>query len=889
MELITGHEGADFDSLAAMVAANKLYPRATMVFSGRLNAKVRDFMSLYKDRIEIKKLREISPVIENREVERLIVVDTRVANRLGKLEAIARDPEVELIIYDHHPEGDDDLIGDWQRVETVGATTTLLCQEIKGKKLEITPFEATLFALGIYTDTGSLMFNSTTALDAEMVSYLLAQEANLAVIKEFIERSLSTEQQELFSRLLNSLTVHEFNGFKVNIYQAEVEKYIGGIAYLTHKLDDLNRADAVFTLVRMEGKVLIVARSNVDMIDVARVMREYDGGGHARAASAMFQDQETSLTEIEAQLMSLVRQKVEPVILAKDIMSSPVKTIKPDKSITQAEKKMLRYGHSGLIVTEADEIVGVISRRDVDKVREHDLMHAPVKGYMSREVISISKDYTFKQIQRKMIENDIGRLPVVDEEGKLVGIVTRSDILRLLYGEADYIKGQQNRYGRSIVSVAEEKYDLQKELENLAEELGIRLGEMGELADELGIDLYIVGGFVRDMLLDIDNLDLDLVVEGDGILFAKELAQRLDYELKEVHSEFKTATLLLADGLELDIASARIEYYDSPAALPKVELASLKEDLFRRDFTINALAIQLNSSHFGKLVDFFGGLEDLEMGVVRALHNCSFIDDPTRIFRALKFANRYDFELDALTKELINHALEQDILAGVSYGRISNELCLILQEDNPAEILRDLESFRVFEHLYPGLSWERSQHKRALEVPWALKWLQDLEFKKEIKLWQIYLLLLLDSLAEEEVRDFLLKLKFSNDIIDKALFIKGEAEKLLSTLASAEIKPYTVYNSLEPLSIEEIIYLLLLSEGPQIKEWIKKYLVELRKVELSVSGKDIISLGYKPGPYFAEVLAEVKEEKLNGNLSTSEDELRYLRGCLMRFERERVE
>ncbi|MGM0471457.1 MAG: CBS domain-containing protein [Bacillota bacterium] len=887
MELITSHVGTDFDGLAAMVAANKLYPDATKIFAGKLSPNVKDFMSLYKDRILIKRVRDVQCEINQDLIERLIVVDTRISNRLGDLSQLASESDVELVIYDHHPELDDELVGDQQTIEPVGSTTALLCRELQEQNLEITPFEATLFMLGIYEDTGCLTFSSTTSLDAQAASFLLDQGANLSVVREFIERPLSAKQQQLFTQLLNSLEVHNLAGLTVNVYQATLDQYVGEVAYLTHKLDDLNYSDVLFTIVRLDHKVLIVARSNVDTVDVAEIIKEYGGGGHSKAASAMINDSELSLTDLESELVTAVEDKMEPVVLAEDIMSTPVRTINPDKSMEQAEELMLRYGHSGLVVVDEDNhLSGVISRRDVDKVKQHDLMHAPVKGYMSRNVVTINQETTFKNIQQQMVEHDIGRLPVLDDEGELRGIVTRSDVLRVIYGKADYIMGQQNRYGRSIVKVKRQTFNEQSLLQRLDEPEYQLLVAAGKIADQLDAKLYIVGGLVRDLILGIKNLDLDLVIEGDGIKFASQLAKELSGEVKEVHQDFGTAEVEVDDSLKIDIASCRVEFYEQPGALPEVENSSLKEDLFRRDFTINALAIQLNQEHFGRLIDYFGGKEDLEEGLIRTLHNFSFIDDPTRIFRAIRFANRYDFTIERLTKDLIKYAIEQDVVAGLSCGRLSNELELILAEERAPQMLESLKEFGLLEYFCADLTWTDQQHQLALELSQLIEWFTNLDSDLEVDRWQLRLMLLAANLSSKQVDELADYLNLNAKVVKRVKFVVEEATEKLESLTQRELARHEIYYQLKSLEEEELLYLVLIAEDEVVQERITTFLLELDRIELEVTGKDIIELGYQPGPYFKDALEEVKKKKLNGQLEGYQQELDYLRKYLTSLEEE---
>jgi tRNA nucleotidyltransferase (CCA-adding enzyme) len=289
------------------------------------------------------------------------------------------------------------------------------------------------------------------------------------------------------------------------------------------------------------------------------------------------------------------------------------------------------------------------------------------------------------------------------------------------------------------------------------------------------------------------------------------------------------------------------------------------------------------------LVDYFGGKEDLDLALVRVLHNFSFIDDPTRIFRALRFVNRYQFELESLTKELMEHAIEQDVIKGLSTGRLGNELSLILGEEDIAGILLDLDELELLEYFYSGLSWGEEENRLALEIPWAIKWINALEIKEKVVNWHLYLMILLKTLSKEEIRDFIFKFKFSQELISKIIFTKERVSDLVDLLNDPALEASVVYYNLFDLSIEELVYLLLMTESDEVKEWIKEYLLNLRRIELEVTGKDIIDLGYEPGPYFKEVLQAVKTEKLNGNLQSYEEEYRCLKKCLADFADEEAE
>ncbi|AGB40579.1 tRNA nucleotidyltransferase/poly(A) polymerase [Halobacteroides halobius DSM 5150] len=872
MEIITTHQRTDFDGLAAMVAAQKLYPAAIMVFPGKLANNVKEFMALYKDRIPVKRPREIN----KSRVNKVIMVDNNLPTRTGALIDLFEESEVEIIIYDHHQ---DEQIDDDQIIKSVGATTTILVDKLLAKKIEITPFEATLFALGIYEDTGGLIYKNTTSLDAQVVASLLESRANLEIVEEYIDHSLDRKQQKLFNKLLDSLHQISVKGLKIDTFQAEAKEYIPDISLLTHKLNDLHNCDALFVLVKFtnSNKILVIGRSKSDNINVAQILNYFGGGGHNRAASVTIECEESAeLLEWEQEVLKVAREKISPSILVKDIMSTPVKTITADTTMKEADKIMLRNNWSGLVVCKDDELVGIISKRDIDKVRNYDLLHAPVKGYMSTNVITINPDASLKEVQEQIVEHDIGRLPVVNKEDDLVGIITRNDLLKLFYGTDDYLKNRQNLYGRSLVQVQEKRYDVTEELQIVDQSIIDLLKKAGRLADELGYNLYIVGGFVRDLLLERINLDLDLVVEGEGIEFAKTLAHKLNGDL-DIYRDFGTAVVDL-DNVKLDIATTRIEYYPYTASLPEVEPGSIQQDLFRRDFTINALAIQLNPTAFGQLVDYFNGKKDLEAGVIHLLHNFSLYDDPTRIFRAFRFASRYGYQFYEETERLIKQAIDLDTIEKLSPNRLFGKLKHGLQDENPTSFIRLLVKYDILVYFSDSLVWNQVKEKLVKQVDkiigWAMKKEQNIEFTP----WILYLMTLLEHFTKEEVEKFSKKFNLNSQLKSR-IKTSLEIEQIITKLKQAE-RNSEVYYTLEGLKIEELLFILV--KDFSLTEKISLFLEELKEVEIKVSGKDIIDLGYQPGPYFKQILKEVKRAKLDGKIDSTPEEHQFLEKCLQR-------
>ena len=867
MEIITSHTNTDLDALAAMVAAQKLYPGAELVFPGKLSRNVEEFMSLHKDAFTVRSLKEI----DLKDITRVILVDTKNPRRINKLAEVLERSDVDVHIYDHHPWTEEDARGSLEVVEMVGATATLLVERIKQDDINITPLEATILALGIYGDTGSLVFTSTTPRDAAAVSFVLEKGANLSVVSEFLGRPLTEEQKALLKSLLVSAERHQINGVKVLIARAVVEEFVVGLAMLTHTISEIERLDAVFTVVKMEDRVHIVGRSNIPQVNVAEILGPFMGGGHKAAASATVKHAEVN--EIAEKLVLTIQDKVKPPLAASDIMSSPVKTVHKGMSMTEAGQVMLRYGHSGLPVVEGDKLVGVISRRDVEKAGHHGLGHAPVKGFMTTNVIRVSSNMPVSEVQEIMIENDIGRVPVV-QDGRLVGLVSRTDVLRTLHG--DYHNNHQKVYDENIRPQSYYKNISEVMHRGLDPTVWVLIRQAGVMAAEMGYQLYAAGGVVRDLLVGYENLDVDLVVEGDGIALAEKLAGQLGAKIR-VYPKFGTAELIFEDSFKVDVATARVEYYEYPAALPQVESSSLRQDLYRRDFTINAMAVALNEERFGDLVDYFGGREDLQYGLVRVLYNLSFIEDPTRILRAVRFEQRYHINIEPQTLKLLKEAVRQKVMARVSRERIWDELYHILIEPEAGKMLSRLNTLGVWPQVFPGVTyWEVQPVLNGLHR--SINMLKQWGFPEPGEKWLPYMIAVLHW-SEPEVAE---------EICSRYNLSKRQTEKILTTLKSwreALAKVWRSPNQHKISRMAQNIMLMPRESYPLLltildEEWmrvrLRQILTAIRDNKPVVSGKFLKEMGFKPGPLYREALDALWRERLDGSISTEEEEKSFL-------------
>ena len=608
-DLITAHLGADFDCLAAMVAAQKLYPEASIAFPGSQEGAVRAYLKSVKFSFPILRVKQV----DGRSLRRLIVVDTQSRARLGPSGSLLDLPGLEVHLYDHHPDDVGDISAHFSVVRPVGATTTILVETLQERGIALSPQEATTLALGIYEDTGALTSVNTTPADLKAAAHLLASGADLAVVDEHLRRELNSEQVSLLNDLLESAEEVQISGIPIVVATASRDHYVNGLALVAHEFRASQHPLALFFLVQMGDKVQLVARSRVPEVNAGAIATALGGGGHASAASASIKNM--TLIQARDRLDCLLHDGVQGDRTVADVMVTSVRSVQAQASIQEAERLMTRYNLNTLpVLGEVEEgeegaVVGLITRQVVEKAIFHDLGGEPVSAYMSREFQVLPPDAPARKALDLLLAGRQKFVPVVSKmvskivregqnEGALEGVIARGDILRYLH-EGEEGVGLRTPRTRDVRVLARER--LPKEVLRILE-------VVGEIADTLGVTVYAVGGFVRDLLMGIGNVDLDLVVEGEGIALAERLAAR-EGGRHRAHKQYGTAVVTLPDGQRVDVATARVEYYERPAALPVVERGNIRADLYRRDFTINALAIQLNGRQAWRLTDFLAASE----------------------------------------------------------------------------------------------------------------------------------------------------------------------------------------------------------------------------------------------------------------------------------------
>ncbi|MEW6740847.1 MAG: CBS domain-containing protein [Nitrospirota bacterium] len=867
MDIITSHINADFDALSSTIGAKKIYPDAVIVFPGSLEKKVRDFVDAFHP-VEIKKLKDI----DLEKVKRLILVDTKHPDRIGQLKELLSRPDLKVHIYDHHPIKKSDIRGELEVIEHVGAVSTIFTEMIQKKKILLTPMEATILCLGIYEETGSLTYASTTPRDLVAVSYLLKRGANLNIVSDFLKIELSREEFTLLNELVQSLREVVIHGVRIKIGKGAIEGF-GDVAHLAHKIMDMEDTDAIVLLVGMADKVLMVARSKVAELDVSQVLSDFGGGGHPTAASATIKDIPFEI--IEERLIESLKKNVRPLKCARDVMTTPVIVIQHNSMIRDAEDMMTRYGVNVLPVVKKDRYMGILTREVVEKALFHGLGKSKCLDFATTDAITASSYVPISEVEASMIEQNQRFVPVLDGD-RIIGAITRTDILRALY--EDFLRksrvSAKELVGESVLGLGRNISGILKE--KLPSHLYDFLKMAGEVADDLKFGSYLVGGCVRDMLRGEENLDIDIVVEGDGIAFAKKLGEKIGAKVT-THERFGTAQVIKED-FKLDVATARTEYYEFPAALPKVETSSIKKDLYRRDFTINTLAVKLNKRDFGQLIDFFGGQRDLKDRVIRVLHNLSFIEDPTRAFRAIRFSERFGFKLTKHTENLIKSAIRMNIFEKLSGTRLYDELMLTFNETNPIKALKRLGDYELLKVIHPKISFSPEIESLLQSVHDTITWFELLFLKEKYDRGMLYIMALLYKLNKDERELALNRLSVTSRLKDKILKGLHAAQEILRRLKPGN--PVEIYHLLMSRDIESVLFSMALTRDSEKKKAISHFLLELRNVKPALTGNDLKNLGITPGPEYSDILRKILDEKLMERLHTKEEEIEFVRRLL---------
>lgn len=870
--IITAHNNADFDCLSSMVAAGKLYPEGIFVFPGSQEQGLRDFFIQSATYLfNFYSYKDIDP----ESVQTIVICDTRQKSRVPHLSQLLDKQGIRIHIFDHHPESEDDLPASSTTVRPWGSTVAILVSLIREKGIELTPEEATITGLGLYEDTGSFTFASTTEHDLEAAAWLRKKGMDLDFIADFMHRELSAEQVSILNELLEAASTHTINDVEICLSSITTKTYVRDFALLVHKMMEIENIRVLFAMARMQDRVHIVARSRIPEVDAGKICASLGGGGHPYAASATAKNK--TLAEIQDELFGLLYTHINPQITVKSLMSSPPVVIEQDRTIAQASEIMTRYGLKAIPVVGTNSLhcLGILEHQLADKAQTHGLGDFAVQEYMHGHLLTVKPEESLYAVIEIIINQGQRLVPVVADQD-ILGVITRTDLIKTLIEEPA-------RIPESLLPGSNRERNIKTLLRNrLPPEIYTLLSQAGELAWQKGYKVYAVGGFVRDILLHSPNLDIDLVVEGDGITFAKQLAHALGGRLRS-HKKFRTAVVILPDKHRIDVATARLEYYEHPAALPTVELSSLKMDLIRRDFSINALAIEINPKSFGRLVDFFGGQRDLKEKNIRVLHSLSFVEDPTRILRAIRFEQRFNFHIGSQTKRLIKNALQLNLFQKLSGKRIFQELQLIMAEQSPLPCLQRMQEFNLLSTIHPVLKLTLQKEKLLEKMEKVLDWYDLLYLEPKPERWKVFFLGLLLGSKQDQLHQVAGRLHLSDKLEAFFAQLKQDIQKARDKLFwwQKNQEPVSrIYFILKTLPLEGVLFVMASSRKEQTRKHVSLYLSQLKDTTIEISGRDLKALGLEPGPAYNEILQLVLRAKLDGQAPDKSSQLELARGLI---------
>lgn len=834
MRLIVTHEYPDLDAIASLALARLLYPASYTTVQGTISPNIKEVMALYRDELRHINLDQINPA----EVTELIVVDTADARRIKPFDQVLT--RTTAVVYDHHPAPQHPIPSHRGITEPVGACATLLVRELQQLGIDIPPPIASLALVGIHADTGNFTFDLTHAADHDAAQFLLTQGADLQLVRRLSAQPLSEQQQRFRAAVEQHLTRHEINGKHVVIAAFTYGDYVTDAAVVVANVRTAYAADAIAVAVRMEDeKTFIIARSNTHFNSAAALQEVSDAGGHAGASFGISLADPETLAE---PLVQAFTKHGSEELTAADVMTTPVRTITATTTIRAAANILDEASHNGLPVvaeTGSSELVGIISRRDLDRATRHGMGEKPVSSVMAREIVTATPNLTLPQLEKLVVQHNVGRLPIT-QNGALVGIVTRSDLLAAHHTHHSSSEGEALL--AKLPSVPREFLQTARK--------HVRAGAA----------LYLVGGVVRDLILGRSSFDIDLVSVGeDAAGLARRIQQHTGGEVIE-HDQFGTCTLVLPSGLDIDIATARSEHYVHPGSMPAVRRGSLRQDLARRDFTMNALAIRISPVP-AEIIDLFNGREDLRKGMLRTLHPLSFIEDPTRILRGVRLKARLSFSFGAATLRQIREAAVPEYINTVSAPRLRHELELMLAESSASRTLKELYELELMEPFY-------SLHLVQPDAVWAVLSRLD-SFRKTRDLPpEAHLYALWFGTRTGMETELPAGLVPHVNRFDWPLKLRNEFVRVLSLMEEAKTRLIldSEFALLSPAATE-----FIRAVHGELAEQLAA--LEQRPPRRKVRGQDLLELGLEPGPHIGDVLHRIAEERTAGRVHTFEDEL----------------
>ncbi|MDO9545861.1 MAG: CBS domain-containing protein [Pelolinea sp.] len=881
MQVILTHEQADFDAIASQLGAFILQESAIPVLPNILNRNVRDFLRLYAADLPLIQASDLP----NEPITTVTLVDTQ---SLVTLKGLSKNSKIFVI--DHHKKKQD-IPPHWEftNLDTSSCTTYFVEQLMEKNNYSLSLIETTLLLLGIYEDTGSLTYANTSARDASAVAFLLSRGASLNIAADFLNPPLTGEQQILFEKLLENSQTVSIAGENIFISSAEAQDLGDEVSSIAHKIRDLLDPDALFIFVSIREGIRLVARSTTEQVDTSKIAEVFGGGGHKRASAALIKHKKndpSQLNDVVNEFIDKLPDLVEPAITVEQIMSKKPLTITPKTTIDEALTLMHRFGYEGYPVIEGNEIMGLLNRRAVDKAHAHNLKKTAA-SLMEAGNIHVFPSDSLNHLQQLMAKTGWGQIPVIDPVSQeIIGIATRTDLLKTLAGSNIGTTQSMNIFSQMENQIAPGQFSLLKLISSAA--------------SNLHAPIFLVGGFVRDLILNRPSPDIDLVVEGDALELASFLKKTYGGKVTS-HKKFGTAKWwplgikgavassdipIAPDQLSdlpnsIDLISARTEFYEKPTALPTITKGSIKLDLHRRDFTINTMAVRLDGNHFGNVYDHWGGLSDLEKKKVRVLHSLSFVDDPTRMLRAIRFEQRFGFDIEPRTLQLMREAAL--LLNDVSGDRIRHELDQILVEEKAVVMLARINEIRLFTNIHPSIPWNdeiNSRLEKLISYKPSNNWTNFISFDRGKFIIQAAYIIWLMMLPDSDINKIFNRLRLKNDLLNK-LFSAQEIWRNKGALMS--LSPGEFTEALEKYPPLSVFSNWLSEDDRQFRERIENFVNQWRLIQPNINGDNLKNFGIPPGPIYRSILQKIRIAWINGSVTNKEEENQLLENILSKI------
>ena len=834
MDVATTHVNADLDGLASLVAVNRLHGPMALALPGGMDPETHRVWNEHSAAFPVlMRVRTLRRHLVQSELGRLFVVDTSDPERLGFIkDHVARFAEVRA--FDTHPPHPGALPR--EAMPSAGACISALVLMLRDADIAPTAEEAGLFLLGIHQETGHFSFGTTTAVDHQAAACCWQWGAPAEWPSKYVQRGFTRAQLLLLERMAHSVEFVEEGGHTVALMDVELDAYQPDLAVLVEQLREAEQWPAALLVASQGERAFCIGRSRMGL-DMAAILRALGGGGHPEAASAVLR--QVTLADARKVVKATLVELMGRQLTALKVAAQPVFALPSTTTIRDVADALHQRRFNAIPITEtaggAARYVGVVQRMDVDAALRHGLGARPVVDVMAQAPTWVAADTPLHQVRRQLVAGPRRLILVGEPPAAAVGVLTRGQVLRS--GELPFDPREAGGHPPPHLVLAMVRKQLGAAWEHVE--------ALAALGIRTGTSVFLVGGTVRDMFLGTQVRDLDVLVEGHAPDLARAARDTLGGWIS-VREAFATATWRPPGGTAIDLASSRSEYYEKPAALPKVAHAGLQQDLYRRDFTVNAMAVALVGPEAGKILDPYGGMADLRDGVLRVLHGVSFHDDPTRMFRAARFAARFDFRLAPDTAGLLKAARQVGVLERLTDERLGAELELIVNEREVVQVFRLLREWGLLDHIHPNLARERTLLTRLADARssrFRFQGLREEGVSQGDVLW-----LALATMVPEDVRRDRVGL-IGGGRQRRSRWFEGPQRIKATRAPLARVrKASRAARILEPLDTVELIVAFASASSVRGRDWIVWWFGEGHKITRAIDGRALLTLGYPPGP-----------------------------------------